>query len=94
MKGYTTNRVNNAIEYRQGMTVVGTTGLLVEPGDSRAMGNAILRLKQDRKLRERLARNALHHVASQFSVSEMANRYFDLYTKTVKGRNRDSLRSC
>jgi glycosyltransferase involved in cell wall biosynthesis len=42
------------------------TGLLIEPGDSEALANAILRLKNDAELRRALADNGRNHVLEHF----------------------------
>jgi glycosyltransferase involved in cell wall biosynthesis len=49
----------------------GETGLLVPPRDSDALGEAVLRLLNDRALARRLGDAARTHVAARFSVAAM-----------------------
>jgi glycosyltransferase involved in cell wall biosynthesis len=47
----------------------GVTGLLVPPGDTTALAAALVRITQDRRLRERLADQARRRARSGFSWS-------------------------
>ena len=56
----------------------GVTGLLVPPSDSGALAAALLRLRDDADLRERLARAGLD-AAAHYTPARMADRYLSLY---------------
>lgn len=56
----------------------GVSGLLVPPGDPRALADAILRLLEDRDLAARLAAEAARRV-TRFSEREMVERTLALY---------------
>lgn len=60
------------------LVVPGETGLLVQPGDTLALTNALLQIGSDRSARLRMGRNA-REAARQFSVEQMAERYLALY---------------
>lgn len=49
----------------------GVNGLMVEPNDSNALANAILRLLEDPKLAERCAGNALKYAREHFDFDKM-----------------------
>jgi glycosyltransferase involved in cell wall biosynthesis len=59
-------------------------GLLVPVDDSEALAEAILRCADDKRLRERLGRNARATVESQYSIDSVAKRYASLYLQLVK----------
>ena len=52
----------------------GVDGLLVPPGDSEALGNALVRLLEDADLRREMGRRAGESVRSRYSISDVANR--------------------
>jgi len=52
----------------------GDTGLIVPPGDVPALRAALVRLKEDAAVRERLARSARAFAVSRFAASEMVER--------------------
>jgi glycosyltransferase involved in cell wall biosynthesis len=53
------------------------TGLLFEPGDARALADALERLLRDAGLRRRLGEAARAHVASRFTVDAMTDRFLE-----------------
>lgn len=53
------------------------TGLLVNPGDSRAMAAAILELLKDRQKRDRIAENNVVYVQRHYSMTSVGNRLAD-----------------
>jgi glycosyltransferase involved in cell wall biosynthesis len=53
----------------------GETGLLVEPDNADALARALRRLIGDAALRERMGRAARAHVAANFTVEKMADRF-------------------
>lgn len=56
-----------------------STGLLIEPGDSGGLSQALARLLADPELRARLARNARELVEERFSAARMAEEYIRVY---------------
>ncbi len=63
----------------------GENGILVPPGDARALSAAVEKLLVDRQLAERLGRAALATAAERFSLQHVVRRtkeiYFDLHTR-------------
>ena len=57
----------------------GENGILVPPGDSDALGNAILQLIKNRNLAEELGKNGKAKVYPEFDVSVMVKEIDDLY---------------
>ena len=55
------------------------TALLVPPGDTAALGQAIVRLRDDPELRRRLGGNAQHLQQTQYSLQAMADSYLSVY---------------
>lgn len=51
-------------------------GLLVPAGDSKVLAAAILRVKEDFQLRNKLAQNAYKTVIDEFSVQKMIDKYY------------------
>ncbi len=62
----------------------GVTGLLIEPGDYRALAQQILDLYDDLPLRRRLAQAGRRRVIEQFDVSRMLERYHDIYRRMLR----------
>lgn len=62
----------------------GETGILVRPGDPGALRAAIVRLLNDRDLREQMGRAAVAHV-TQFHVSRVAPLVERAYTRVLRG---------
>ena len=61
----------------------GNTGLLIEPADIPALGNAMIRLMTDAGLRRSLGENGAAFVRKQFSAQSMAGKYLELYQAVV-----------
>ena len=57
----------------------GETGLLVPPGDARALATALERLIRDPALRARLGRAGRAHVLESFSLQENSERLFEMF---------------
>ena len=55
------------------------TGLLVEPGDSAALANALLRMANDKELCQRLGANGRIRFEENFTAKMAVQRYLDLY---------------
>lgn len=60
----------------------GETGVLVPPSDAGALARALLRLRDDADLRERLARAGLE-AATHYTPARMAERYLALYRECL-----------
>ena len=67
--------------------VHGTSGLIVPPGDSEELANAILRLIRDKGLRTRLSEGALN-VTRGRSWESVARRVESIYLELLHGRPR------
>jgi SAM-dependent methyltransferase len=63
----------------------GVNGLLVPPGDEPALAQALVRLLQDKALRDRLAHAAGQTVAEGYTWQSVARRYQDVYRSAVSG---------
>ncbi len=57
------------------------TGVLVPPSDPAAIASAILRLLDDRELRQRMGENGRARVESEFSGAQIFARYCEQYDK-------------
>jgi glycosyltransferase involved in cell wall biosynthesis len=66
----------------------GQTGLLVEPGDSRAIATAVGRLLDDPGLARRLGSAARKLINDEFSVERMVRSTEDLYTDLLARKHR------
>jgi glycosyltransferase involved in cell wall biosynthesis len=66
--------------------VDGATGILVPPGDARALAAAIARLAADGALRGRLGAAGTAHVRARFTMAGMAATTLDLYCR-LAGRD-------
>jgi glycosyltransferase involved in cell wall biosynthesis len=71
----------------------GETGLLVAPGDSAALADAIVRLLADRPLAVQLGRAARVRIADHFSVRRMVRATEDLYVDLLERKQRKRLPS-
>jgi glycosyltransferase involved in cell wall biosynthesis len=61
----------------------GVTGLLVPPGDARAIADAVSRLLSDRALAERLGHGARQFIREHFSVERMVSATETLYLELL-----------
>lgn len=61
------------------------TGLVVEPKNSKALAEAILKLLRDKNLRKKLGRNARERAVKLFDGKKMIEKYEKLYSKLMKG---------
>jgi len=68
----------------------GETGLLVAPRDPQALAQALLTLRRDAALRQRMRQSGLERFARSFSVTAMATGHAELYRRLAARR---SLRS-
>lgn len=59
------------------------TGILIEPGDSDALAEAILKLKRDSELRARLGRAGREHVLEQFDQRDAAALAIEAYKEAL-----------
>jgi len=59
----------------------GVTGILVPPGDSRALAGAILRILGDPELASHMGREGKKRVEREFSIEKMIGEMETLYTK-------------
>lgn len=64
----------------------GISALLIPPGSPDALSRALLRLTEDKGLRERLGRGGREVVEREFSFSEHARRYQQLYDRLSSPR--------
>nr|WP_282450889.1 glycosyltransferase [Marinobacter bryozoorum] len=62
----------------------GRTGLLIPTENPAELAKAVLRLKSDRDLREKLGRESRILFEERFSVARMVSRYQDLYVKVLE----------
>jgi glycosyltransferase involved in cell wall biosynthesis len=68
----------------------GETGLLVNPRDSVAIADAVVRILGDRDLACRLSKLANEHIRAGFSAEHMAAQYDRLYRDGLTSQNRSS----
>jgi glycosyltransferase involved in cell wall biosynthesis len=74
--------VATAVGGLQDLIENGETGLLVAPGDPRALGDALASVLRDRTLRERLGKAALQRL-DEFRIETVAGRFADLYAELL-----------
>lgn len=61
------------------------TGLLVEPGDAKALAAAIITLLKDADLRQKFGDAGLQRVAKQFDVDHLVEGTLDVYRRVAAG---------
>ena len=59
--------------------IVGDCGIIIEPGDSNALAEAIEKLRQDPALRHNLGRRARQRITEEFSLQRMVSAYKNFY---------------
>ncbi|MHB8473264.1 MAG: glycosyltransferase family 4 protein [Gammaproteobacteria bacterium] len=69
----------------------GETGLLVEPGNPRLLGAAIVRLLQDAQLAKNLGEAGRQRVSERFTRTAMASAYEALYEKLWTAQRRTTV---
>ncbi len=62
----------------------GQNGLLVQPGDSAALADAIERMLVDDDLREQVGRHARSNYESDYSFDAWISKYFDFYKEALR----------
>ncbi|MFP4367422.1 MAG: glycosyltransferase [Bacteroidales bacterium] len=62
-------------------------GILIPPKDARAIADAVIRLKEDRELREKLGQEASRHVLANFPVSSMITNIQSYIEERLIARN-------
>jgi glycosyltransferase involved in cell wall biosynthesis len=62
----------------------GKNGLLVKPRDARALGRAVIRILDDRRLRGKLVRNAHRTVRERFAASKVLPRLLKVYREEIE----------
>jgi glycosyltransferase involved in cell wall biosynthesis len=60
------------------------TGLLIPPGDERALADAIVTLLTDAELRRRLGRGARARAIGEFSAASVAERTLNVYRQALR----------
>lgn len=70
--------------------VDGYNGFLVEPGDHKTMAQRMVRLANDRVLRNQMGRNMYDKVRSEFSAETTAARQMEIYEELFARRRRAS----
>ena len=69
------------------VVVEGETGLLVPPGDSAELGQAMERLAGDEELRGELGRSGHQRVVEHFNLDRMVDETLEVYRETLEGRS-------
>ncbi len=73
------------------LVIDGETGLLFESGNLLDLANKILRLAENRKLRESLASKALQRIREQFTLEKSAARMAGIYEHFIASKRCDRL---
>jgi glycosyltransferase involved in cell wall biosynthesis len=60
------------------------SGLVVRPGDSEALANAILRLYRDKKLRGELGTNGWSHVSQHLTCKKIGERMYRVFSEVIE----------
>lgn len=72
------------------IVVPGETGLLVPPGDARALARALIELARDPARRREMGRAARRRVESHYGLDTMVRRTIDLYERVASDGGRAS----
>ena len=70
------------------VVVPGESGMLVAPGDPRALASAVTHLLENDVERERLGRGARERVEAEFSAARQAVRHAEAYEASMARRQR------
>ena len=81
--------VASAVGGLANLVVDGETGLLVPPGDTAALRDAIERLLADRELRLRLGRAARERIAAHYSWERVTARTLAAYARATRPERRE-----
>lgn len=65
----------------------GETGLLIPPGDTKALEDAMIRLGTDAELRSRLGHSGRAYISGQLSHAIVANKFYDFFHAIMGGAN-------
>ncbi len=65
----------------------GKTGFLVQPEDAKDLAANLLKLVGDPEMMQQFGRQAAERVQQHFSMKQMADRYSDLYVRSLRGHN-------
>ena len=66
----------------------GITGILVPPGDSQALGDALIQLLSDPDLRRRMGRAGQERVRAEFTVDQIVPKTLAVYESVVRAERR------
>jgi glycosyltransferase involved in cell wall biosynthesis len=66
----------------------GRTGLVVDPGNARALADAVSLLLADDELRTSLGKRAREHAVHHFSIDLMVERYLAVFARAYGARRR------
>lgn len=80
--------IATAVGGTPGLLANGECGVLVPPGDVRAMAQAIVNLVQNREKAQQLAVRARQRFLQEYTIDRMAERYLELYVKAIAGNGR------
>ncbi len=61
----------------------GITGLIVQPRDSSALADAVLKLMKDEKTRKQMGDNGYQRLISDLSWESIASKHIDIYQKAI-----------
>jgi glycosyltransferase involved in cell wall biosynthesis len=61
----------------------GVNGLFVRPRNAKEIADKVNRLLANDKLREKMAKNAYESVLTKFSWEKVAQRFFNLYLRSI-----------
>lgn len=62
----------------------GVSGILIEPGDSKALADALVRLAENPQLREKMGAKIHDKTANQFSLDATRNTMMDIYSTVLR----------
>jgi glycosyltransferase involved in cell wall biosynthesis len=68
------------------IVVDGESGLLVQPSDSESLANAVLKLLEDERLRQKMGELGCQRVKEHFSLEAMTRNYTRFYLEVFSKR--------